>query len=166
MQGIVVYPGKEFDNFAKTGKKVTATFEIQEAGEKIQVRVNANNTASPKADFLRALRRGDLVELVKEKERGDIKAFYDIDTWAIIASGGGGGGEAPKKAGGKSFNDDFADSLKRAKWFQDQGIKLAEEVWLGHFGYNHVERDLHTIFERGGKLGTSLHMDMIAKGHR
>lgn len=166
MQGIVLYPGKEFDNFNKTGKKISATFEITENGEKLQVRVNANNPDTPKADFLRGLKKGDLVELVKEKERGDIKAFYDIDTWAIIASGGGGGGLGPKKTAGKNFNEDFADSLKRAKWFQEQGMKLAEDAWLGHFGFSPAERDMHAIFDRGGALGTSLHMDMIAKGHR
>lgn len=162
MKGIVLYGGKEGDNFNKTGRKVTATFEVEESGEKKQVWINANNARSPKADFLKGLHKGDTVEIIKERARGDIPEFYDIDTWALIA-GGGVNGETEVKPG---FNEAFAKSRKRAKWFQQQGIKVAEEVWASHFGGNPQEADMGIIFDRGGAIGTGLHMDMIAKGHK
>jgi hypothetical protein len=163
MKGLVTNPGKEQDNYTKTGKKVSAGFEIEENGEKQRVWVNANNVQSPKADFLLSLRRGDTVEIIKEKARGDIPEYWDIDTWALIASGGVGGSDDGGKPG---FMDEFAKSRKRAKWFQEQGIKVAEEVWAEHFQSKPQEKDMGTLFDRGGAIGTGLHMDMIAKGHK
>jgi hypothetical protein len=159
MKGIVINTGKMQDNYNKTGKKISAGFEVQDGKEKAKVWVNANNANSPKADFLLSLSKGDTVYLVKEKARGDIPEYWDIDTWALIA-------EKASSNKGVGFNEAFAQSRKRSKWFQEQGIKVAEEVWAEHFQSKPQEKDMGTLFDRGGAIGTGLHMDMIAKGHK
>ena len=159
MKGIVINTGKMQDNYNKTGKKVSAGFEVQDGKEKAKVWVNANNANSPKADFLLSLSKGDTVYLVKEKARGDIPAYWDIDTWALIA-------EKASSNKGVGFMDEFNKSRKRSEWFQEEGVKLAEVVWKSHFKVEPQEADRGIIFDRGGAIGTGLHMDMIAKGFR
>lgn len=171
MNATVVWPGKDWDNKPEYGggKRTSATFQLEDGTE---VKVNSSNPNSPKAMFLKGLKKGDTVALEHNKARGDISEFYDIDTWALIAGGVGGGG---KKEESSTFMEDFEASRNRAKWFQEQGIKLATELYADMAKLEGLEvesiRDFeeeigYAIFQRGGALGVSLHMDMINKGHR
>lgn len=165
MNATVVWPGKDWDNKPEYGggKRTSATFQLEDGTE---VKVNSSNPNSPRAMFLKGLKKGDTVALEHNKARGDIPEFYDIDTWALIAGDAGGGG---KKEESSTFMEDFEKSRKRAKWFQEQGIKLAEELFVEYTDISTPltnNEDQIAVFERGGAIGTSLHMDMISKGHR
>ena len=124
--GVVIWPGKDWDNKPEYGggKRTSSTFTVGEE----EVKVNSSNPESPKAKFLKGLRKGQEVPLVFNEARGDIPAFYDIDTWAVIGSGGGGGSPSAKKET-KGFMEAFADSRKRAKWFVEQGSEMASEIY-------------------------------------
>lgn len=166
MKATVLWPGKDWDDKFNPGQKKTqAKFTLEDGSE---APVNSSNPNSPKAMFLKGLKKGDTVILSKEKyhKDGQTHEYWDIDTWELISVLQGGGG-ASGPAGGSSFMDDFADARKRAKWFFQQGIELAKEVAAELDGPESkwtISDD--AVFERGGALGTSLFMDMIHKGHR
>lgn len=161
MKATCKFPGKDWDDNYNPGKKKTQAKFILEDGE--EVNVNASNSDSPKADFLRSLKRGQEVILSKEKfhKDGETKEYWDIDTWALIGSMGSGGVSSESQG----FMDTFAASRKRAKWFQQQGIELACEL-AKELDPTDENIPFASIFERGGAIGTSLHLDMINKGHR
>ena len=76
--GVVIWPGREFDDSFNTGrKKVSATFlpEGRKDRKEFHVRVNAR-AGSRKAERLLALHRGEHVVLAF-LERGD-KSYHDF----------------------------------------------------------------------------------------
>jgi len=167
MKATCKFPGKDWDDKYNPGSKKTQAKFILEDGE--EVSVNASNPESPKALFLKGLRRGDEVLLSQESfhKDGEKKLYWDIDVWALVQAQGSPSASSGS-TGKKSFMEAFDDSSKRAKWFQEQGIELAKEVAEGLSGADGQPLVLPAtaLFERGGALGTSLHMDMIAKGYR
>ena len=160
----VLWAGKDWPNKPEFGGgfRTSASFKLEDGTE---VKVNTSKPDSPKGLFLKGLKKGDSIALEHNKARGDIPEFYDIDTWAIIGSGSGGSATPPGEKDQVGFMDDFAKTRKRAKWFQEQGIEVVREVATEAFGSEHAITS-DTILERGGAIGTGMHMDMLAKGHR
>lgn len=84
--GTVVWPGKDWDNKPEYGggKRTSSTFRLENGEE---VKVNSSNPDSPKALFLKSMKKGDQIPLIYNKERGDIPAFWDVDAWALVGTG-------------------------------------------------------------------------------
>jgi len=181
----VVWPGKEWPdkfNNNKGNPIVDSTFAL---GDGTEVKVKDKDASSPTAMYLKSLRKGDSVLLTSKQVRNpkteEWQPKYSIDFATMYMNKGpssGGASSAPKKEG---FNEEFAKTRKRAKWFQRQGMELAVELdgdlavfvktesWDGCTLKELMEAEFvsqEAIFERGGALGTSMHMDMISKGYR
>jgi hypothetical protein len=157
MDGTVVWPGKDWDNAKEYGggKRTSATFKLDNGEE---VKVNSSNPDSPKALFLKGLKKGQVVTLEFNKARGDIPAFYDIDTWALLAAGGVSAAVPRDAAAGA---DVLAQAKNKAYKMQIEGIAVARAV---------AEKEGLTvsdesIFERGGAIGTGLLISLERAGY-
>lgn len=155
VNGVVVWPGRDWDNDAKYGggKRTSATFRLEDGSE---VKVNSSNPDSPKALFLKGLKKGQTVALEYNKARGDIPEFYDIDTWAII----GAAGASPMPLPDAATGDALKQAKNRAYEMQLEGIEVARAV-AKKAG---LEVSDECLFERGGAIGTGLQINLERKG--
>lgn len=163
MKATVLFPGKDWDDKFNPGKKKTQAKLELENGE--EVRVNASNPDSPKAMFLKGLRRGDAVILTQETYHKKTESgheaikYWDIDTWELIAALQSGGVDADGKEGEGAA---LRATVERTKRYLKGGLGVAKEA-AAEAG---LEPTDDALFEVGQKIGSAMNMDMIHKGFK